>query len=209
MNKREQERGMSQVERLAAWVEQETYTDLSEGVREALKIHILDALGCAIGAIDGPPMQMVREALEDFGGHPLVRKWAFYSARGATASAELAAEGTRDVARPRRFLGAGAYLVMIESEGVTENVTTWHTDVVARIVDALGLEQVMFEAADPEVFAWYIKQYGPVVNLFVDHSQIVQLERLRAGIWGTKSLWGRVLTYKGMHEDDESRKEHH
>ncbi len=26
---------------------------------------------------------------------------------------------------------------------------------------------------------------------------IVQLERLRAGIWGTKSLWGRVLTYKG------------
>lgn len=35
------------------------------------------------------------------------------------------------------------------------------------------------------------------VNVFVDHSQIVQLECLRAGIWGTKSLWGRVLTYKG------------
>jgi len=34
------------------------------------------------------------------------------------------------------------------------------------------------------------------VNLFVDHSQIVQLECLRAGIWGTKSLWGRVVTYK-------------
>ena len=31
----------------------------------------------------------------------------------------------------------------------------------------------------------------------VDHSQIVQLECLRAGIWGTKSLWGRVVTYKG------------
>jgi hypothetical protein len=24
----------------------------------------------------------------------------------------------------------------------------------------------------------------------------VQLECLRAGIWGTKSLWGRVVTYK-------------
>ncbi|HJT58628.1 MAG TPA: hypothetical protein VJ761_19120 [Ktedonobacteraceae bacterium] len=35
------------------------------------------------------------------------------------------------------------------------------------------------------------------VNVFVDHSQIVQLECLRAGLWGTKSLWGRVLTYKG------------
>jgi phosphosulfolactate synthase (CoM biosynthesis protein A) len=54
----------------------------------------------------------------------------------------------------------------------------------------------MFEAADPEVFAWYIKTCGPEVNLFVDHSQIVQLEALRSGIWGTKSLWGRVGTYK-------------
>jgi acyl-CoA dehydrogenase len=32
-------------------------------------------------------------------------------------------------------------------------------------------------------------------NLFVDHSQIVQLECPRRGIWGTKSLWGRVVTY--------------
>jgi phosphosulfolactate synthase (CoM biosynthesis protein A) len=34
------------------------------------------------------------------------------------------------------------------------------------------------------------------VNLFVDHSQIVQLECLRAGLWGTKSSWGRITTYK-------------
>ena len=52
-------------------------------------------------------------------------------------------------------------------------------------------------ASDPEVFSWYVKSYGPEVNLFVDHSQIVQLECLRAGIWGTKSTWGRVVTYKG------------
>jgi hypothetical protein len=54
----------------------------------------------------------------------------------------------------------------------------------------------MFEAADPDVFSWYVKSYGPEVNLFVDHSQIVQLECLRSGIWGTKSTWGRVVTYK-------------
>jgi phosphosulfolactate synthase (CoM biosynthesis protein A) len=124
-----------------------------------------------------------------------------FGAGGATASAELAAEGTRDVgwaiAQARRFLDAGAYLIMIESEGITENVTTWRTDAVTHIVDALGLEKIMFDAADPEVFGWYIKQYGAEVNLFVDHSQIVQLEYLRSGIWGTKSLWGRVQTYKG------------
>ncbi len=124
-----------------------------------------------------------------------------FGAGGATAAAELAAEGTRDpewaIQQARRFVDAGAYMIMIESEGITENVTTWRTDVVARIINALGLEKPMFEAADPEVFSWYIKNYGAEVNLFVDHSQIVQLETLRAGIWGTKSTWGRILTYKG------------
>jgi phosphosulfolactate synthase (CoM biosynthesis protein A) len=123
-----------------------------------------------------------------------------FGAGGASAVAELEAEGTRDpgwaILQARRFLDAGASIVMIESEGITESVSTWRTDVVARIVEALGLEKVMFEAADPEVFAWYVKNYGPDVNLFVDHSQIVQLECLRSGIWGTRSLWGRVQTYR-------------
>ncbi|MGE5264225.1 MAG: phosphosulfolactate synthase [Acidobacteriota bacterium] len=124
-----------------------------------------------------------------------------FGAGGATTAGELEAEGTRDPERPiaqaRRFLEAGAYMIMIESEGITESVNTWRTDVASKIANALGLDKIMFEAADPEVFAWYVKNYGAEVNLFVDHSQIVQLECLRAGIWGTKSLWGRVLTYKG------------
>jgi phosphosulfolactate synthase (CoM biosynthesis protein A) len=124
-----------------------------------------------------------------------------FGAGGASEAAELEEEGTRDVewsiGQARRFLDAGAYMIMIESEGITESVKTWRTDVPAKIANALGLEKIMFEAADPAVFAWYIKNYGPEVNLFVDHSQIVHLEVLRAGIWGTKSLWGRVQTYKG------------
>jgi phosphosulfolactate synthase (CoM biosynthesis protein A) len=122
-----------------------------------------------------------------------------FGAGGATATAELEAEGTMDVGRAidlaRRHLDAGAERVMIESEGLTENVRSWRTDVVARLVAALGLEPLVFEAADPEVFAWYVKTYGPEVNLFVDHSQVVQLECLRSGVWGTQPLWGRVLTY--------------
>lgn len=134
-----------------------------------------------------------------------------FGAGGATTSAELAEEGTRDIgwtiAQAKRLLEAGAYLLMIESEGITENVTTWRTDAAAQIVNALGLDKIMFEAADPAVFAWYIKQYGAEVNLFVDHSQIVQLECLRAGLWGTKSLWGRILTYKGTRTNAEGRKD--
>lgn len=124
-----------------------------------------------------------------------------FGAGGDTSAAELEAEGTKDVKwaieQAERCLDAGAYMIMIESEGITENVKTWRTDVVAQIINQLGLEKVMFEAADPKVFEWYIKNYGNEVNLFVDHSQIVQLECLRSGIWGTKSTWGRILTYKG------------
>ncbi|HEY7027099.1 MAG TPA: phosphosulfolactate synthase [Gemmatimonadales bacterium] len=50
---------------------------------------------------------------------------------------------------------------------------------------------------DPGVFAWSVKNYGPEVNLFVNRSQIIQLECLRAGISGTADLWGKVVTYKG------------
>jgi phosphosulfolactate synthase (CoM biosynthesis protein A) len=123
-----------------------------------------------------------------------------FGAGGATSTEALEAEGTRDVGWAvrliRRHLEAGAERVMVESEGITENVRTWRTDAVARLADEFGLERLMFEAADPAVFSWYVKTYGPEVNLFVDHSQIVQLECLRSGIWGTMDVWGRVLTYK-------------
>src|SRR5216117_2456795 len=123
-----------------------------------------------------------------------------FGAGGATAAAELQAEGTRDpswaIAQAKRFLEAGAEIIMIESEGITENVDPWRTDVPAKFINEIGLDKLMFEAADPDVFAWHIKKLGPDGNLLVDHSQMVQLECLRAGIWGTKSLWGRVVTYK-------------
>lgn len=121
-----------------------------------------------------------------------------FGAGGASPAVELAAERARDpewaITQAQRYLEAGAAMIMVESEGITEGVEVWRTDVPAIFVRALGLEQVMFEAADPAVFAWYIKNYGPDVNLFVDHSQIVQLACLRSGIWGDKSLWGRVLS---------------
>src|SRR5216117_2931336 len=127
-----------------------------------------------------------------------------FGAGGATAAAELRAEGTRDpnwaIAQAKRFLEAGAEIIMIESEGITENVDPWRTDVPAKFIDEIGMDKLMFVAADPDVFAWYIKTFGADVNLFVDHSQIVQLECLRSGIWGTKSLWGRVVTYKDTRE---------
>lgn len=62
---------MTQVEQMAAYVVRMTYDDLSEEARQQLKIHMLDALGCAFGALEGPPIKLIREQLEDFGGKPL------------------------------------------------------------------------------------------------------------------------------------------
>lgn len=123
-----------------------------------------------------------------------------FGAGGTTSAAELEAEGQKDpglaIQMAKKCLDAGAYMIMIESEGITESVATWKTEIPAKFVNALGLENIMFEAADPPVFEWYIKNYGPEVNLFVDHSQIVHIESMRSGIWGTKGLWGRIVTYK-------------
>jgi len=91
-----------------------------------------------------------------------------FGAGGATAAAELQAEGTRDpnwaIAQAKRFLDAGAEILMIENEGITENVDPWRTDVPAKFIDEIGIEKLMFEAADPDVFAWYVKNYGADVN---------------------------------------------
>jgi phosphosulfolactate synthase (CoM biosynthesis protein A) len=181
-------------------------TQGAEAVRRYLaECHALDfdIVEVSSGFITVPPDDLVRlvEAVRKAGLKAKPEVGIQFGAGGATAAAELEAEGTRDpalaVALARRYLDAGAELIMIESEGITENVRAWRADVPQRFADALGPERVMFEAADPEVFAWYVKTYGPEVNLFVDHSQVVQLECLRSGIWGTKDLWGRVLTWKG------------
>ncbi|HUA66372.1 MAG TPA: phosphosulfolactate synthase [Alphaproteobacteria bacterium] len=123
-----------------------------------------------------------------------------FGAGGASEADALEAVGTASpqtaIERAKRFLDAGAELLMIESEGITESVRTWRADIPAQFVNALGLEHLMFEAAEPKVFSWYVQNFGPEVNLFVDHSQIVQLECLRRGIWGTSDLWGRVVTFK-------------
>jgi phosphosulfolactate synthase (CoM biosynthesis protein A) len=123
-------------------------------------------------------------------------------AGGATAAEALQQQGTRDVQwtidLARLCLDSGADSIMIESEGITESMASreqWRLDIPPRIAGALGLERIMFEAADPEVFSWYIQTFGPDVNLFVDHSQIVQLECLRRGIWGTSETWGRIVKY--------------
>lgn len=127
-----------------------------------------------------------------------------FGAGGDTAAAELEALGGGRTSDPAKVVGlgrrfieeAGVERVMIESEGITENVKAWRTDAIQEILGGLPAEKVMFEAADPKVFNWYVREFGADVNLFVDHSQIVQLSCLREGIWGMSDTFGKVASFR-------------
>ncbi len=60
---------MSMVDELAAFVVSARYEQMSAAARQQAKIRILDALGCAIGALQGGPLRAIREQIEDFGGN--------------------------------------------------------------------------------------------------------------------------------------------
>lgn len=62
---------MTEVQKLARFVNSRKFSDLSEDAVRELKIRLLDSLGCAIGALKGKPIKMIKDQLEDFGGNPL------------------------------------------------------------------------------------------------------------------------------------------
>ncbi len=151
-------------------------------------------------AIDVDDMVALTELVQDHGLKAKPEINVQFGAGGASSvedlESETAIDPTSAIEEGKRHLEAGAYKVMVESEGITEQVRDWRTDVAFKIADGLGVENCVFEAADPEVFEWYIKQFGPKVNLFVDNSQIVELECMRSGLWGKKSSWGRIASYE-------------
>ncbi|MBI5500360.1 MAG: MmgE/PrpD family protein [Deltaproteobacteria bacterium] len=72
--------------RLGRFVERASFEDLSQPAREALKIRVLDSLGCAIGALGAQPVRAVRGHIDDF-----ARSGPSTLIGGGTASPDLAA----------------------------------------------------------------------------------------------------------------------
>lgn len=57
---------LTDAQNLAAFVCRSAYEDLAHNTREQLKIRILDSLGCALGAIEGEPVQILRRQINEF-----------------------------------------------------------------------------------------------------------------------------------------------
>ncbi|CAM1505013.1 Fc.00g106500.m01.CDS01 [Cosmosporella sp. VM-42] len=117
-------------------------------------------------------------------------------AGGDTEASELSSIGTSDSSKiidmGNRFIDAGVERIMIESEGIAVNVN-WRTGVIRQILRELPQEKVTFEAADPAVFNWYIREFGTDTNLLVGHSQIVQLSCMMLKYQQVGHIWEQVM----------------
>lgn len=97
----------------------------------------------------------------------------------APRTSELVEDVNLLIRRAERCLEAGADMIMIDADDVCRQADSLRADIIAKIIGRLGLEKTMFETSDFKTTEWFIKQYGPRVNLFVDHSQVMDLECLR------------------------------
>jgi phosphosulfolactate synthase len=90
----------------------------------------------------------------------------------------------------REELDAGAWKVITEArEGGTAGIFDasggMRTELIGEIAGAVGVEHVIFEAPSKAAQAWFVKQFGPEVNLGnIPPEEVIPLETLRLGLRG-------------------------
>jgi 2-methylcitrate dehydratase len=61
----------TEAQQLAEFVDRAEFADIPSDALDRLKRNLLDAIGCAFGALDGPPIVRLREQFDRFGGAPI------------------------------------------------------------------------------------------------------------------------------------------
>jgi phosphosulfolactate synthase len=90
----------------------------------------------------------------------------------------------------REELDAGAWKVITEAReggtaGIFDSAGGMRTELVGEIAEAVGTENVVFEAPTKAAQVWFIKQFGPHVNLGnIPPDEVIPLETLRLGLRG-------------------------
>lgn len=112
------------------------------------------------------------------------------SAAGLKVVAEAGQKGQEDWTRSLSYVlkqietyqAAGAWKVLVQAEGISEEVADMKGDFVLGIVARFGIENLIFQAKDAKAQLWYVSTFGNAVNLDVDDDQVLDLELLRRGI---------------------------
>ncbi|KAI9121293.1 hypothetical protein K1719_008326 [Acacia pycnantha] len=97
----------------------------------------------------------------------------------APRSSEFVEDADLLIRRAERCLEAGADMIMIDADDICKHADSMRADIIAKVIGRLGIEKIMFEASNQGTSEWFIKRYGPNVNLFVDHSHVMDVECLR------------------------------
>jgi phosphosulfolactate synthase len=90
----------------------------------------------------------------------------------------------------REELAAGAWKVITEAReggtaGIFDSSGGMRTQLIGEIADAVGPANVIFEAPSKAAQAWFIKQFGPSVNLGnIPPDEVIPLATLRYGLRG-------------------------
>jgi phosphosulfolactate synthase len=90
----------------------------------------------------------------------------------------------------REELDAGAWKVITEAReggtaGIFSKAGEMRTDLVGEIAGAVPLDDVIFEAPTKAAQTWFIKEFGPEVNLGnIPPDEVIPLETLRLGLRG-------------------------
>src|SRR6267154_1040295 len=87
-------------------------------------------------------------------------------------------------------LEAGAWKVITEAReggtaGIFDSAGGMRTELIGEIANVVGIEHVVFEAPTKAAQAWFIKEFGPSVNLGnIPTDEVIPLETLRLGLRG-------------------------
>ena len=87
-------------------------------------------------------------------------------------------------------LEAGSWKVIAEAResgtvGIYRPNGTAHVSLVNKIIAKVNMDDILWEAPKKEQQVWFIKQFGPNVNLGnISASEVIPLETLRVGLRG-------------------------
>jgi phosphosulfolactate synthase len=87
-------------------------------------------------------------------------------------------------------LEAGAWKVITEAReggtaGIFDSSGGMRTELIAEIANVVGPANIVFEAPTKAAQAWFVKQFGPSVNLGnIPPDEVIPLETLRLGLRG-------------------------
>ena len=103
----------------------------------------------------------------------------------------------RLIKQSTKYLKAGCWKIVIESEGLTENLDKidYRWTVIDSIISPLELSQFIVEADNQDILSKYIEIYGPKINMMIDHNRLLKMEAARLGFGPSQFLWGKVVRY--------------